>query len=102
MKELEKLIKELRKQLLPYHHDHDLDSGERRWEVGREEYLSSWIARQLEMCHDRNRCDKRGRCVYYEYGDLAKRNFEICREVLLRMESGDITCSFTEDSAASD
>ena len=99
MKELEKLIKELKKQLLPYHHDHDVESGRKRWEVGEEEYLTSWLARHLAMCRDRNRCAKRGRCVFYEYGDLAKRNYEICYEFLLRMENGSMACTFTEDSA---
>ena len=99
MKELEKLIKELRKQLLPYHHEHDLERGRKRWEVGEEEYLTSWLAQHLTMCREKNRCSKRGRCVYYEYGDLAKRNYEICYEFLLRMENGGITCSFTDDSS---
>jgi hypothetical protein len=99
MIELEKLIKELRKQLLPYHHDQDLESGRKRWEVGEEEYLTSWLAQHLSMCMERNRCAKRGKCVYYDYGDLAKRNYEICYEFLLRMESGGITCSFKEDSS---
>jgi len=101
MKELEKLIKELRKQLLPYHHDHDLESRRKRWEVGREEYLTSWLARHLAMCREKNRCSRRGRCVYYEYADLAKRNYEICYELLLRFESGDISCDFTGDSEES-
>lgn len=99
MKELEKLIKELRKQLLPYHHDHDLERGRKRWEVGKEEYLTSWLAQHLAMCREKNRCSKRGRCVYYEYGDLAKRNYEICYEFLLRMENGGITCGFANDSS---
>ena len=97
MKELEKLIRDLRKQLLPYHHDHDLESGRQRWEVGEEEYLTSWLAQHLAMCMERNRCVKRGRCAFYDYGDLARRNFEICYEFLLRMENGGITCGFTED-----
>jgi hypothetical protein len=37
--------------------------------------------------------------VFYEYGDLAKRNYEICYEFLLRMENGSMACTFTEDSA---
>lgn len=98
MKELEKLIKELRKQLLPYHHDHDLESGRMRWEVGEDEYLSSWLAQHLAMCRERNRCAKRGKCAYYDYGDLARRNYEICYELLLRMESGRITCGFKKNS----
>jgi hypothetical protein len=102
MRELERLIRELRKQLLPYHHEHDLDSGSRRWEVGEGEYLTSWIARQLEMCHEKNRCARRGRCAYYEYGDLAKRNYEICNEILLRLESGGISFSFSDDSGEAD
>ena len=99
MRELEKLIKELRKQLLPYHHDHDIESGRARWEVGEEEYLTSWLAQHLVMCMEKNRCARRGRCAYYDYGDLAKRNFEICYEFLLRMENGGITCRFTEESS---
>ena len=96
MREIERLIRELRKQLLPYHHDHDIDSGRQRWEVGDDEYLSSWLAKHLEMCREKNHCGKRGRCVYYDYGDLAKRNYEICYEFLLRLENGDIKCVFDD------
>jgi hypothetical protein len=97
MKELERLIRELRKQLLPYHHDHDIDSGAVRWRIGEDEYITSWMAQQLRMCREKSRCYRRNRCVFYDYGDLAKRNYEICYEILLRLENGDISFSFVED-----
>ncbi len=97
MKRIEKLIREMRKQLLPYHHEHDIESGGQRWKVGNGEYLSSWIAEQLRICREKNRCYKRGRCVFYDYGDLSMRNFEICREVLIRLENGEISCEIDEE-----
>lgn len=97
MKRLEKLIRDMRKQMLPYHHDHDIEQGTERWEVEKGEYLESWVALHLKMCMDKNRCKKRGRCAFYEYADLAKRNFEICLEVVLRLENGEIHCTLEED-----
>ncbi|MBN1163707.1 MAG: hypothetical protein JXB45_03955 [Candidatus Krumholzibacteriota bacterium] len=93
MKKLEKLIKEMRKQLFPYHHEHDIERDEQRWMIKSGDYLESWIAEQLRICKKKNRCAKRGKCVFYDYGDLAKRNYEICHQVLLRLENGDIVCS---------
>ena len=98
MKELERLIRDLRKQLLPYHHDHDIESGRRRWDVAEEDYLTSWISWHLGMCRERNRCYKRERCAFYDYGDLAKRNYEICYELLLRLENGYIACRFKDEA----
>jgi len=97
MKRLEKLIREMRKQLFPYHHEADIERGRERWGVDEAEYLESWILDQLRACHAKNRCEKHARCVFYEYGDLAKRNFEICNEIQLRIESGSIRCSIDED-----
>jgi len=94
MKRLERLIREMRKQLLPYHHEHDIERGGQRWDVGTGEYLTSWIASLLKSCHDKNRCSKRGKCSFYGYSDLAKRNYEICHEILLRIENGEIRCLF--------
>jgi len=102
MSRLHKLIEEMRRQLLPYHHEHDAERGGERWSVDENEYLTSWIAEQLVNCRQKNRCDRRGRCVYYSYGDLARRNYEICREVMLRLESGEISCRFKEEHAAED
>lgn len=97
MKRLEKLIREMRKQLFPYHHEHDIERGRERWGIDEAEYLESWILEQLRACHTKNRCEKHGRCAFYEYGDLAKRNFEICNEIQLRIENGSIKCSINED-----
>lgn len=102
MKRLESLIREMRKQLLPYHHEHDIERGGQRWDVGTGEYLTSWIASQLKSCHDKNRCSKRGKCSFFSYSDLAKRNYAICREILLRIENGEIRCSFESDETEVD
>ncbi|MDD3642590.1 MAG: hypothetical protein PHQ19_03900 [Candidatus Krumholzibacteria bacterium] len=91
MKGLERLIREMRKMLLPYHHEHDIESGARRWQVGESEYLASWISQQLRVCREKNRCHRRESCVFYEYGDIAHKNYEICYEVLLMLENGEIT-----------
>lgn len=98
MDRLQKLIKEMRKQLFPYHHEHDIERGEKRWAVEKGEYLASWLAEQLRNCQKKNRCTRRGRCAFYSYSDLAKRNFEICFEVLMRLESGDIMVSVEGDT----
>ncbi len=90
---LEKLIREMRKKLFPYHHEHDIERGSERWEVGSGEYLESWFLEQLRTCRKKNRCSRRNRCVFYEYGDISRRNYEICLEVQLRLENGSIRCS---------
>jgi len=95
MERLEKLIREIQQQLLPYHHEHDIERGGERWEVGRHEYITAWISKQIRNCHGRNHCEKKGLCVFYNYRDLAKRNFDICYEILLRLESGAIQCNLT-------
>jgi hypothetical protein len=102
MERLEKLIREIQQQLLPYHHEHDIERGGDRWEVGRHEYITAWIAKQIRNCHERNRCEKKGLCVFYDYRDLAKRNFDICYEVLLRLESGGIQCSLAGEGLGGD
>jgi hypothetical protein len=96
MNRLEKLIAEIRKQLLPYRHEHDVERGCDRWEVGEEDSLTSWIAGQLASCRKKHGCAKRGLCAYYSYPDIATKNFEICREMLLLLENGEIECSFRE------
>jgi hypothetical protein len=92
MDRIEKMIRDIQKQLSPYHHEHDIERGSERWDVGKHEYVTAWIAAQLRNCHTRNRCDKKGLCAFYNYRDLAKRNYDICYEVMLRLETGNITC----------
>jgi hypothetical protein len=98
MNRLEKLIAEIREQLLPYRHEHDVHKGCDRWDVEDEEALTSWVAAQLASCKKKNGCAKRGLCAYYTYADIAKKNFEICREVILLMEEGEIEVSFRKKS----
>jgi hypothetical protein len=102
MKGLERLIRDMRKMLLPYHHEHDIESGARRWQVDQDECIASWIAQQLRVCREKNRCFRRERCVFYEYGDIARKNYEICYEVLLLLENGEITCSEGESAEEKD
>ena len=96
MNRLEKLIFEIKKQLFPYHHEHDIEQGCERWGVEDGDCLTSWIAGQLWVCRQKNKCAKKRMCVYYSYSDLAKKNYEICREVMLTLENGDARCSFVE------
>lgn len=96
MKELERLIREMRGHLSPYQHEHDLESGMRRWQLQGEEVVAAWIGQQLDACRRKHRCYRRERCVFYEYGDIATRNYSICYEVLLQIENGTITCQLDE------
>ncbi|MBN1884649.1 MAG: hypothetical protein JW876_03875 [Candidatus Krumholzibacteriota bacterium] len=98
MSRLRRLIDEMRRQLMPYHHKHDAERGADRWSVDEHEYLSSWIVAQLINCRSKNRCDRRGQCAYYSYSDMARRNFDICKEIILRMESGSIRCRFDAEN----
>jgi hypothetical protein len=96
MNRLERLILEIKKQLLPFHQEHDVERGCERWGVDDGDCLTSWIAGQLCVCRQKNKCGKKGMCVYYSYTDLAKKNFEICREMILSLENGDARCSFVK------
>lgn len=96
MNRLEKLILDIKKQLLPFHHEHDVERGCERWGVDDADCLTSWIAGQLSVCREKNKCGKKGMCIYYGYADLAKKNFEICREVILSFENGDARCIFVK------
>lgn len=94
MNRLEKLILDIKRQLFPYRHEHDIERGCDRWDVDEEDCLTSWVAGQLAVCRQKNKCAKRGVCTFYSYSDLAKKNFEICNEVILIFESGEARCSF--------
>lgn len=97
MNRLEKLIVEIKKQLLPYHHEHDIERGCERWEVEEGDCLTSWVAGQLAVCGKKNKCADKKLCAFYSYSDLARKNYLICREVTLMLESGDARCNFTEN-----
>ncbi|MCK4237165.1 MAG: hypothetical protein KAX38_08590 [Candidatus Krumholzibacteria bacterium] len=98
MDRLEKFIREIRQQLFPYHHEHDIVRGGKRWKVGKGDYLSSWIAEQFRYCKKKNRCARRGMCAHYRYSDLARKNYDICNEVMLRIENGEIICRYNEET----
>ena len=102
MKRLEKLIREIRGKLFPYHHEHDINRDAERWNVAEGEYLESWLVEQLRICRKKNRCERGTKCVFYEYSDIAKKNFEICLEVQLRLENGEIKCLIEDDPEGED
>ena len=96
MNRLERLIFDIKKQLFPYHHEHDIERGCERWGVQDGDCLTSWVAGQLAICRKKNKCGDKRMCVFYSYSDLARKNFEICREVILVFENGDARCDFLE------
>ncbi len=96
MNRLEKLIKEIRKQLLPYHHEHDVERGCERWDVENGDCLTSWVAGQLAACRKKNKCADKKLCAFYSYSDIARKNYTVCREIALMFESGEAMCSFIE------
>lgn len=85
------LIDLIKQQLLPYRHPKDIGSAERRWSVEDSDYLRDWLLEALKSCYRRNKCEKRGKCVHYEYSDQARANYRICKEFILLMENGSIT-----------
>ncbi len=98
MNRLEKLIMEIKKQLMPYRHEHDIDRGCERWEVQTGDCLTSWVAAQLAVCGKKNKCGEKKLCSFYSFSDIARKNYQICREITLMLESGDIKCVFAENS----
>jgi hypothetical protein len=99
MNRIEKLILEIKKQLFPYHHEHDIGRDCDRWRVGSSDCLTSWMIDQLTNCRQKNRCSKRGMCAYYSYSDIAKKNYDICAEIILLLENGEAKCIFDEKSS---
>lgn len=98
MERLETLIARIRKQLFPYSVKSDVDKSCERWDVSDAECLGAWVVQQLRGCCQKNMCSKRGACALYAHGDLAKHNYEICREVILLFENGVIGCSLSDKS----
>ncbi len=96
MKILEKLIRDIKKQLFPYDHESDITRDQSRWEIDSSEYLESWFLEQLRICSGRNGCDRNGKCAHYSYSDQARRNYDICRQVRLMLEDGKIKCKFSD------
>jgi len=99
MDRLERLIMEIKKQLLPYRHEHDIERGCERWEVSDEDCLTSWVAEQISNCKKKNRCAKRELCAYYSYSDIARKNYDVCKEISLLLESGELFCNVRKKSA---
>jgi len=97
MNRLERLILEIKKQLFPYHHEHDIERGCERWGVEDGDYLTSWVAGQLAICRKKNGCADKRMCSFYSYSDLARKNYEICQEIILVFENGTARCSFVEN-----
>ena len=97
MNKVEKLIAEIRKLLFPYHHEHDIGRSCERWKVENGDCLTSWMIGQLANCRQKNRCSAKGLCAYYSYSDIAKKNYEICREIILLLENGEAKCVFTDE-----
>jgi hypothetical protein len=96
MNRLEKLILDIKKQLFPYSHEHDIERGCERWGVDEGDCLTSWVAGQLSICRQKNKCAKKRMCTFYSYSDLARKNFDICEEVILILENGEARCSFAK------
>ena len=100
MKRLEEMIREIRRQLIPYRHDQDIAKGFDRWDVNEEECMTAWLLSQIALCRKKSGCERRGSCVYYGYSDIAKRNYDICYEINLLLESGDLRLARSEGSSA--
>lgn len=102
MNRLERLIFDIRKQLFPYHHEHDIERGCERWEVQDGDCLTSWIAGQLGICRKKNGCSEKRMCAFYSYSDLARKNYEICREIILVLENGEARVNLVETEGEND
>lgn len=98
MKRLDRLIAQIKKQLFPYSHASDVARSCERWSVEDADCLTSWAAEQLRNCRAKNKCTSGGLCVYYSHGDLAERNYSICREIILLLENGDLRLDKLDDS----
>lgn len=91
----ERFIKMIMKQFFPYKHEKDIESERGKWEVSSGEYIASWLRLNLIKCRKKNGCAKRERCEFFDYTDLARQNFRICNEMILRLEDGGIKCELT-------
>jgi hypothetical protein len=92
MSKFDRLVEEIKKQLFPFSVGHDIERSFDRWSVDGGDCMTSWVVEQLRSCRKKNKCDNRCLCVYYSHGDLARRNYDICREIILLMENGELTC----------
>jgi len=87
---IKNLVDLIKKQLLPYRHPEDINRDETKWEITESDYLRDWLLSTLKSCFKRNKCEKKGKCIYYEYSDQARNNFRICKEFILLIEGGSI------------
>jgi len=88
MKEIDELVQMIKKQLFPYRHERDIGMDSARWGVEDSEFITEWIKKMLKSCARRMRCESKGKCAHYEYSDQARKNYEICKMVVLMMENG--------------
>ncbi|HMA75976.1 MAG TPA: hypothetical protein VKO43_01580 [Candidatus Krumholzibacteriaceae bacterium] len=93
----EMFIKKIMRQRFPYRPEKDIKSQSHKWEVTPGEYITSWLRLNLLNCRKENKCDRDQRCSFFSYSDLAKQNYSICREMILRLENGQIKCDFDID-----
>jgi hypothetical protein len=98
MEHEENFIKKIKKQLFPYSPEKDIESQSVKWDISPEEYITSWVRQSLINCRKANGCDKNRRCRFFAYTDLAKQNYIICREMILRFENGGIMCKLLEEN----
>jgi hypothetical protein len=92
MKSEETFISKIRKQLFPYRPEKDIEVQADKWDISEGEYITSWLRMNLINCRRANGCEKEERCRFFGYTDLAKQNYSICREMILRIENGEINC----------
>ncbi len=95
----ERFIKLIKKQFFPYKPEKDIESETGKWDVTAGECIASWLSTTLIKCRKRNQCAKREICEFFDYPDLAKRNYEICNEMIIRLENGVITCELDGKSS---
>jgi len=98
MSEIDDLVEMIKKQLFPYRHTRDIDIDSARWEVNDVEFITEWVKEMLKNCTKRMRCKNKGRCAFYEYSDQSRRNYEICRRVILLMEDGKLSLDEVDKS----
>jgi len=95
-------IKKIKKQLFPYRPEKDVEAQSIKWDVSAGEFITSWLRVSLINCRKLNGCEKDERCRYFGYTDLAKQNYSICREMILRLENGEIKCELVKKEMEKD
>lgn len=94
----ERFIKLIKKQFFPYKPEQDIESETGKWDVTEGECIASWLRTTLMKCRKRSQCARRESCEFFDYPDLAKRNYKICNEMIIRLENGVISCLLERES----